>query len=112
MGRLESHGCSTLGRLYIGQCVRDLSQRLSDVFVLKFRVLTLQFSSIRICSQGFKYTTNSKAKVTNARLAVHSSNVRRDSIELSHSGCSPSRCCFAALQSLDASRTPSRRFAN
>jgi hypothetical protein len=73
--------------------------------VLKFRVLALQFSPIRICGQGFKYTANSKAKVTNAQ------HVRRDSIELIDlaapcrvaavlGGTMPDNCVHNFIQSL------------
>jgi hypothetical protein len=69
--------------LIVNQSSRE-GQRLPNIFVLKFWVFALQFGTVGIDGECFKYSAHGKTEVPDARLAVHPSRISRDSIEFLH----------------------------
>jgi hypothetical protein len=59
-------------------------QRLPNIFVLKFRVLSPEFSTVWIDGQRLKHSADGKTEFADTRPAVHPSYVNRDSVESLH----------------------------
>jgi len=64
--------------------ILHLKYPLPNIFVLKLWVFALQFGTVRIDGECFKYSADGKTEVPDAGLAVHPSRVSRDSIEFLH----------------------------
>jgi hypothetical protein len=61
-------------------------QGLANVFIVKFRVLSLEFGAVRIRGKGFEDAANRQPEASNTWLAVHLAQVNRDPVEFFHGG--------------------------
>jgi hypothetical protein len=62
------------------------SQRLANIFVFEFGVLTLELGAVGIESEGLEDAADGETKVADARLAIHASHVHFDAIKFLHGG--------------------------
>jgi len=59
-------------------------QGLPNVFILKFGILSFEFSTVGIDGKCFEDTANGKPEASNARFPVHLTQVNRDPVEFFH----------------------------
>jgi len=64
-------------------------ERLSNVFIVKFRIFAPKFGAVRIQCRQFYDAPNGESKVSNTGLAAHTCGIARDAIE--HYSCLPSQ---------------------
>lgn len=59
-------------------------ERLSDVLVFQFRVLALEFISVRIGCEPFENAADGKTEIADTRFAVHATWIAGDTVERLH----------------------------